>query len=73
MPLTEILDQAQQRKVHDFPGALRFHAVQDYIETRARNHDQLRHQGALILDLLAKQLPVALVNEYQMIKASGRL
>lgn len=69
----EILDQAQQSTVHDFPAALRFHAVEDYLETRSRNHDQLRHQGALILDLLAKQLPVALVNEYQMVKASGRL
>lgn len=68
-----ILDQAHQKRVHDFPAALRFHGVHDYLENRSRNHEQLRHHGALTLDLLAKQLPVALVNEYQLIKASGRL
>lgn len=69
----EILDRAQQQRVHDFPAALRFHGVQDYLERRTRSHEQLRHHGALTLDLLAKQLPVALVNEYHLIKASGRL
>ncbi len=69
----EILDRAQLERVHDFPAALRFHGVQDYLEKRTRNHEQLRHHGALTLDLLAKQLPVALVNEYHLIKASGRL
>ncbi len=69
----EILDQAHQQPVADFPAALRFHGVHDYLDSRARNHEQLRHLGALTLDLLAKQLPIALVNEYQLIKASGRL
>jgi uncharacterized protein (DUF58 family) len=69
----EILDRAQQREVQDFPAALRFHGVQDYLEKRDRSHEQLRHHGAYTLDLLAKQLPIALVNEYQLIKASGRL
>lgn len=69
----EIIDLAQQQQVRDFPAALRFHGVHDYLQSRSRNHEQLRHQGALTLDLLAKQLPIALVNEYQMIKASGRL
>lgn len=69
----EILDQAQQQSVQDFPAALRFHGVQSYLEKRTRSHEQLRHHGALTLDLLAKQLPVALVNEYELLKASGRL
>lgn len=69
----EILDKAQQTPVRDFPAALRFHGIQDYLENRTRHHEQLRHHGALTLDLLAKQLPVALVNEYHIIKASGRL
>jgi uncharacterized protein (DUF58 family) len=69
----DILDQAQQQSVHDFRSALRFQGVQDYLEKRSHNHEQLRYHGALTLDLLAKQLPVALVNEYQMIKASGQL
>ncbi|MFO7594337.1 MAG: DUF58 domain-containing protein [Pseudomonadota bacterium] len=69
----EILDQAQQQPVQDFPAALRFHGVQSYLEKRTRSHEQLRHHGALTLDLTAKQLPVALVNEYELLKASGRL
>lgn len=69
----DILDQAQQKSVHDFRSALRFQGVQDYLEKRSHNHEQLRYHGALTLDLLAKQLPVALVNEYQMVKASGQL
>jgi len=69
----DTLDLAQHQEVHDFPSALRFQAVQDYLERRSRNHEQLRHHGALTLDLLARQLPVALVNEYQLVKAGGRL
>ncbi|MDH5786373.1 MAG: DUF58 domain-containing protein [Chromatiales bacterium] len=69
----EIIDLAQQQEVTDFPSALRFHGVHDYLQSRERSHEQLRHLGALTLDLLARQLPIALVNEYQMIKASGRL
>lgn len=68
-----ILDKTQQLPVSDFPSALRFHGVQEYLENRLRHHEQLRHHGAVTLDLLAKQLPVALVNEYHLIKASGRL
>ncbi|MES9871814.1 MAG: DUF58 domain-containing protein [Candidatus Sedimenticola sp. 6PFRAG7] len=69
----ELLDKTLQRRVGDFKGALRFHGVHDYLESRSQNHEKLRHHGALALDLLAPQLPVALVNEYLMIKASGRL
>lgn len=69
----EMLDETQQQHVRDFPAALRFHGVQDYLVSRSHNHEKLRHHGALTLDLLAKQLPVALVNEYQMLKASGRM
>ncbi|OOZ37037.1 DUF58 domain-containing protein [Solemya velesiana gill symbiont] len=69
----EVLDKILQRPVGDFSGALRFHGVHDYLENRSRNHEMLRHQGAFTLDLLAPQLPVALVNQYFMVKASGRL
>lgn len=68
-----ILDATQQEAVRNFTSALRFHGVQEYLTRRARNHERLRHHGALTLDLLARQLPVALVNEYELIKASGRL
>ena len=68
-----ILDEALAAPVHDLKTALRFHGVNDYLESRARAHETLRHQGALTLDLLAPQLPIALVNQYLQIKASGRL
>lgn len=69
----QILDTTQAARVSDLDSALRFHGVQDYLESRSKHHEQLRHQGALTLDLLAKQLPVALVNQYFTVKSSGRL
>ena len=69
----QALDQAQAARVSDLDSALRFHGVQDFLESRSKHHEQLRHQGALTMDLLAKQLPVALVNQYFTVKASGRL
>ncbi len=57
----------------DFDGALRFQAVSQYLDSRSRGHEALRHHGALTLDLLPQQLPVALVNQYLTIKASGSL
>ncbi len=69
----EILDETLGRTVRDFDGALRFHAVNEYLDSRHRNHETLQHHGAITLDLLAPQLAVALINQYQTIKASGRL
>ncbi|GGK69836.1 DUF58 domain-containing protein [Amphritea balenae] len=69
----EILDRCQAERVGDLDSALRFHGLQEYLESRARHHDLLRHQGAVTMDLLAKQLLVALVNQYFTVKASGRL
>ena len=69
----EILDQSLAERVGDMNSALRFHGVQDYLDSRTRNHEQLRHQGAMTMDLLARQLPVALINQYFTVKASGRL
>jgi uncharacterized protein (DUF58 family) len=68
-----LLDEALRQRVRDLDGALRFHAVNEYLAERARSHDLLRHHGALTLDLTAPQLPTALVNQYLGIKASGRL
>lgn len=68
-----ILDSTLEQSVTDISSAQRFQGVQSYLNNRTRNHDQLRHQGALTLDLLAEQLPVALVNQYFTVKASGRL
>lgn len=69
----QVLDSAQAAKVTDLDSALRFHGVQQFLESRAQNHELLRHQGAMPMDLLAKQLPVALINQYLTVKASGRL
>lgn len=69
----QILDSTQAARVSDFDSALRFHGVQEYLECRAQNHEKLRHQGAMPMDLLAKQLPVALVNQYLTVKALGQL
>jgi uncharacterized protein (DUF58 family) len=69
----QLLDEVLQRPVRNFDAALRFHGVNQYLESRRRNHEALRHQGAMTLDLLAPQLPVALVNKYLEIKSSGVL
>lgn len=68
-----ILDEVLERPVRDLEGALEFHSVTEYLESRRNSLDRLRHQGVLTLDLQAPQLPVALVNGYLMIKASGSL
>ncbi len=68
-----LLDEALGQPVGDFDGALRFQAVNDYLESRSRSHESLRHHGVLTLDILASQLPVALVNQYLSIKAGGAL
>ena len=69
----EVLDETLERPVGGFDDALYFNAVNAYMENRRRSHNELRHQGVLTLDLLAPQLPAALVNQYHLVKASGRL
>jgi len=68
-----LLDTALQQPVRDFDAALRFQAVSEYLDSRGRSHEALRHHGVLTLDLLPRQLPVALVNQYLTIKAAGSL
>ncbi|OQX40299.1 MAG: hypothetical protein B0D88_08730, partial [Candidatus Sedimenticola endophacoides] len=68
-----VIDRCLESPVGDLDSALRFHGLSDYLAARGRNHEQLRHQGALVMDLLARQLPVALVNQYFTVKSSGRL
>jgi len=66
-----VLDEVLERPVSDLEGALSFQGVSDYLESRRRSHEILHHHGAMILDVLAAQLPVALVNRYLDVKASG--
>jgi uncharacterized protein (DUF58 family) len=67
------LDQAVDQPVHDLSSALLFQGVVDYLSSRQQAHEELRHQGALILDSVPNQLPVKLVNAYLDVKGSGRL
>ncbi len=67
------LDKAVDQPVHDLSSALLFQGVVDYLSSRQQAHEELRHQGALILDSVPKHLPVKLVNAYLDVKGSGRL
>lgn len=68
-----LLDEVLETPVREIDGALRFHTVYGYLEQRQQAFERLRHQGAITLDLQAPQLPVALVNGYLTLKASGAL
>lgn len=67
------LNDTLNQTVHDFDTAQKFHAVNEYLVNRRKSLESLRLQGAVTLDLEAPQLPIALVNNYHMIKASGSL
>jgi len=69
----KILDTCLEQPVADVDGAVLFNTVRAYLEKRKKQHRVLHHQGILTLETLAEQLPPALVNEYLMIKAAGRL
>ncbi len=67
------LDRVLSEPVHDFETALRFQSVLDYLDSRRQGFDALKHHGALLIDTLPEQLPIALVNSYLDIKARGVL
>ncbi len=68
-----LLDETLDQPVRTLDDALTFQAVNEYLATRGRHHEALRYHGALTLDILAPELPVALVNQYLNIKATGKL
>ncbi|WP_242475600.1 DUF58 domain-containing protein [Thiohalocapsa halophila] len=67
------LDRVLAAPVTSEAEALRFHAVQAYLDERARQHERLQHLGGRVLDLRPDQLPAALVNAYGSIKRSALL
>lgn len=67
------LDASLEAPIRDLQGALRFHAVNDWLAARRRHQERLQHLGAHVLDLLPSQLPIALVNRYFQIKRAGAL
>ncbi len=69
----KVLDACLEQTIAGLDSAVLFNTVYAYFEKRKRKHKALHHQGVLTLDILAQHLPPALVNQYLMIKASGRL
>lgn len=69
----EILDQTVTRPIDTESQALRYHAVERYLDERRRKHLLLMHRGIRALDITARQLPVALVNQYLDIKSEASL
>ncbi|MDX1345437.1 MAG: DUF58 domain-containing protein [Sedimenticolaceae bacterium] len=69
----EILDQTVTRPIDTEDQALRYHAVEGYLDERRRKHLLLMHRGIRALDITARQLPVALVNQYLDIKSEASL
>jgi uncharacterized protein (DUF58 family) len=67
----EVLQQIAQREVGSLDEALEYLAVDDYSNRRRLNHAQLRGKGAYVLDVTARQLPVAMVNQYLDLKRSA--
>jgi uncharacterized protein (DUF58 family) len=69
----EILDETVTGSIDTAAQALRYHAVEKYLDDRRRKHQLLSHHGVLTLDTTARQLPVALVNQYLDIKGQASL
>jgi hypothetical protein len=67
------LDGALAEPFADRDSARRFHAVQGYLEARRQHHERLGHLGAYVLNLLPRQLPIVLVNQYLAVKRGGTL
>jgi len=68
-----ILDQTLAEPITHHRQALRFHGTHAYLADRRREHERLQHMGALVLDLLPRQLPIALVNAYFATKRAASL
>jgi uncharacterized protein (DUF58 family) len=65
------LDRALEAPVERFDQALRAGAIADYLATRKQAFARMAPRGILALDVLPRQLPVALVNRYLAVKRSG--
>lgn len=69
----ELLDETLHQPIESVDEALQYSAVQQYLSTREQYHKRLQHQNIATLNITAKQLPSALVNQYLRIKASSVL
>lgn len=68
-----VLDDTLQQPVDSFAQARLYAATCHYLNQREHTQQQLRRQGAMILDNKPQDLPVAMVNHYMGLKRSGRL
>ncbi len=69
----QALSQELNKRISDFEQALRHAATRDYLQSRGQAVDALRASGIMCLDVIPRDLSVALVNQYLDIKASARL
>ncbi len=69
----QALSEELDKRISDFEQALRHAATRDYLQSREQAVNALRARGILCLDVIPRELSVALVNQYLDIKASARL
>jgi uncharacterized protein (DUF58 family) len=68
-----ILDELLTRPIQDLPRARLYATTCHYLLQRERVQEQLRQQGAIVLDVPPNRLPAAMVNQYLDLKRGGRL
>ena len=68
-----VLNELLEAPVSDFEGALTRAAALEYLQAPRRQLALLWHGGVQVLDVGARQLPVALCNHYRARKRAGAL
>ncbi len=68
-----ILDELLARPIRDLPQAQLYATTGHYLRQRERVQEELRQQGAIVLDVPPDRLPAAMVNQYLDLKSGGRL
>lgn len=69
----QALDQARQRQVRDFDGALEYAGTLAYLARRRQLQEQLQAEGLLVMDVTPEQLGVEVINRYLSIKRTALL
>jgi len=68
-----VVEQVTREVVRNLRGALRFAAAHQYLADRSDVHREIDARGATVLDVVPRELPVAIVNRYLDIKRAGIL
>jgi uncharacterized protein (DUF58 family) len=69
----QALNQELDKPISDFEQALRHAATLDYLQSRAQVVEALQASSIMCLDVIPRDLSVALVNQYLDIKATAKL